>query len=222
MKLNVEELSTLVDPQAWMTEHDCTRAGVLSMHEKRQAANVVARRIHDALVGDEGSDDLPLHVRCEPGEREAGAEVEGVERTDVQLVDAFNAAGGLPLSEAVTVMALVNAERRRRSLARTAPLSLDDLDRIEKELAIACRGIGRQEVAGWTRDYAPKLMAIARAVAGDRSKPLHTYPEDRKELLRLARLLQTPGTDTVTSARAADKLSDLVRAILEDEGGATC
>lgn len=51
------------------------------------------------------------------------------------------------------------------------------------------------------------------------AKPFSTYPEDRERLLSLARSLQTPGVLKTLEDRdrAADKLSDLVKAILEDE-----
>lgn len=48
------------------------------------------------------------------------------------------------------------------------------------------------------------------------SKPFSTYPEDRETLMALARTIQTT-SDVEASEKAADKLSDLVLAILSDE-----
>lgn len=47
-------------------------------------------------------------------------------------------------------------------------------------------------------------------------RPFSTYPEDREELIRLATVLQQPH-DIETGSKTADKLSDLVLAILSDE-----
>ena len=48
------------------------------------------------------------------------------------------------------------------------------------------------------------------------TKPFSTYPEDRAELLMLARKLQRP-LDNEDLERFADRLSSLVIAILLDE-----
>ena len=47
-------------------------------------------------------------------------------------------------------------------------------------------------------------------------KPFSTYPEDRANLMALARTVQETG-DIDEAEKAADKLSDLVLAILSDE-----
>lgn len=47
-------------------------------------------------------------------------------------------------------------------------------------------------------------------------KPFSTYAEDRETLMGLARTVQTTG-DAELAEKAADKLSDLVLAILSDE-----
>lgn len=48
-------------------------------------------------------------------------------------------------------------------------------------------------------------------------KPFSTYPEDRAKLLELAREVCDFGADSERGQTAADKLADLVRAILTDE-----
>ena len=50
-------------------------------------------------------------------------------------------------------------------------------------------------------------------------KPFSTYPEDREKLIKLARILQT-SRDAEECEKAADKLSDMVLAILSDESNA--
>lgn len=47
-------------------------------------------------------------------------------------------------------------------------------------------------------------------------KPFSTYPEDREQLMALARIIQSEA-DVKLVEKAADKLSDLVLSILSDE-----
>ena len=57
----------------------------------------------------------------------------------------------------------------------------------------------------------------ARDAVSVNPPPLSTYPEDRGTLLSLAEAIQARNTTTEDTLTAADKLSDLVRAILIDE-----
>lgn len=62
------------------------------------------------------------------------------------------------------------------------------------------------------------LAEVDRILRGEpASKPFSTYPEDRERLLALANKLQRKDLDVEDALKAADELSDLVRAILEDE-----
>lgn len=74
-------------------------------------------------------------------------------------------------------------------------------------------------------EYRRQIDVIDRALAevdkilkGERaSKPFSTYPEDRQRLLALANKLQRGDLDAEDALKVADELSDLVRAILQDE-----
>lgn len=57
----------------------------------------------------------------------------------------------------------------------------------------------------------------ARYALAPSPAPLSTYPEDRRTMLQLSEKIQARGTATEDALEAADKLSDLVRAILADE-----
>lgn len=48
-------------------------------------------------------------------------------------------------------------------------------------------------------------------------KPFSTYPEDHEEMRSLAVVIQSSHSDPEDREKAADRLSDLVLAILDDE-----
>lgn len=62
------------------------------------------------------------------------------------------------------------------------------------------------------------LAEVDKILRGEpASKPFSTYPEDREQLLALANKLQRGDLDAEDALKVAGELSDLVRAILEDE-----
>ena len=62
------------------------------------------------------------------------------------------------------------------------------------------------------------LAEVDKILKGEpATKPFSTYPEDRERLLALANKLQRGDLDAEDALKVADELSDLVRAILEDE-----
>lgn len=69
---------------------------------------------------------------------------------------------------------------------------------------------------GTVETLAAAKMQARDAVAANPA-PFSTYPEDRGTLLALSQKIQAPQTGAEDALEAADKLSDLVRAILTDE-----
>ncbi|WP_158809623.1 hypothetical protein [Beijerinckia sp. L45] len=100
---------------------------------------------------------------------------------------------------------------------------MDGLDELDIMPGFPAREYGREARLTMAKDrirWLSRQLVAALAPQAKPARPFSTYPEDHEKMLALCTTVLERHVDADKSARAASKLADLVKAILEDEQAA--